>query len=136
MSFAPFELANSLAQISHRGVFQDFNDCFPNFLHDAANPTSGFVRTGALFIETFADATDRGQGSLDVANNCGKTNFLRGQCQSIATGNAPFALDQPGAPQFIEYLFQKPFGNTLLVRDRLNAHNFRSVVLSQDHQRP
>ena len=127
-----FQLAGTRAEIGDSHLFKDVHHSMAHFLHHAANGAPGFVRAGALLVEPFADATDRRQCALDVANHAGERNFLGRSRQAITAGDASLALDRTGRLQVVEDLFQEPLGNVLLLGDALNPNDRLFIVEFND----
>ena len=131
-----FEVLDALAEVGDGRVFEDFDDGFADFFHDAPDAAGGFVRASAFLVETFADAAYRGEGSFDVADDDGEFNFVGRLGEAITAGDAAFALNDPGGLEIVQDLFEEPFGDVLGLRDGLNADNLLAIFLAQDDECP
>ena len=126
----------AFAKLSDRHALYNLYDGFPHFFHDAADGAARFIRTGALFVEAFADATDRGKSALNVPYDDSEGYFFWPSREPVAAGYPAPALHHPRGLQVVENLFQEAFGDVLLLGDGLNANDRFIVVQPKNKQCP
>src|SRR5690242_12327968 len=88
-----FQLSRPLTKIGDGDALGNFNDGFPNFLHNAANGATRLIRAGALLIKPLANAAYGSQRSLNMPHDCRNGDFLRTPSQPITSGNAASTLN-------------------------------------------
>lgn len=54
-------------------------------------------------------APDRRQRAVENAHDIADADLIEGPSKGIAAPLAMFGIDEPGAPQFGQYLIEKPF---------------------------
>jgi hypothetical protein len=128
------KFANAFAELSEGDRFEDFDDGFPDFFHDAADAALVFVGASAAFVEAFAHATDRREGSFNVANDFGESYLFGVTGEAVSASDAPAAFEDSAGAKFVQYLFEEFPGDILKARDRLNGNDRTVVVQSEDDE--
>jgi len=77
------QVLRALAKIGDGEIFQDFRDGIADFFHDAADPAFGLVGARALFVESFAHTSHRGERSFHVPDDMSQRDSFRGFGQTV-----------------------------------------------------
>jgi len=128
------EFADAVAELGEGDGFEDFDDGFADFFHDAANAALVFIGTSAALVEAFADAAHRREWSLDVTDYFGQGNLLWMARQTIAARDTSAAFKNAAGAEFVENLFEEFARDVLKARDGLDGNDGLSVVQSEDDQ--
>src|SRR3974390_3141686 len=86
------QFSRTLAKLGNRDPLRDVHYRLTDFLHHAANGTTGLVGTRALLLKRFADTTDRRQRTFDMSHHHSEGDFLRATRQPVSSRNSTPAL--------------------------------------------